>query len=91
MWKITISTKTARSIQKLPLKVKKTLDFLISELKYYGPIRGDWHNFAKLRPNIYHCHLKKGKPTYVVVWFVVNKKEKHIEVTYAGTHENAPY
>jgi len=39
---------------------------------------------------VYHCHLNKGRPTYVAVWRV----EAHtviVEVIYVGTHENAPY
>jgi hypothetical protein len=36
------------------------------------------------------CHLKKGRPTYVACW-TVDKKNKVIEVYYAGTHEKAPY
>jgi hypothetical protein len=39
----------------------------------------------------HHCHLKKGKPTYVAVWEVKNREIRLIEVTYVGTHEKAPY
>ena len=38
-----------------------------------------------------HCHLQKGRPTYVCCWEVINKKRKIIEVYYVGTHEKAPY
>ena len=40
---------------------------------------------------IYHCHLKKGRPTYVAVREVLDKEIKLIEVIYAGTYEKAPY
>jgi hypothetical protein len=35
--------------------------------------------------------LKKGRPTYVAIWEVMDKEIKLIEVIYAGTHEKAPY
>jgi len=36
-------------------------------------------------------HLKKGQPTYVAVWEVVDNKIKivDVEVVYVGTHEKA--
>lgn len=51
-------------------------------------------HFGKLknRPGeVYHCHLNKGRPTYVVVWQVKDRLILLVEVTYVGTHENAPY
>ncbi len=51
-------------------------------------------NYSKLKlkgeRDMRHCHLKKGKPTYVAVWEVF-KKAKEVVMTYVGTHENAPY
>ena len=38
-----------------------------------------------------HCHLIKGRPTYVCCWAIINKQKKIIEVYYVGTHEKAPY
>ena len=52
---------------------------------------GDWPDFSALSNNRYHCHLKKGHPTYVAIWEVRSKEIRLIEVTYAGTHEKAPY
>ena len=34
---------------------------------------------------------KEYKPTYVSVWWEVRKEKQTIEVSYVGTHENAPY
>lgn len=64
---------------------------LIKEMELLGPTIGNWPNFSKLSKVEFHCHLKKGKPTYVACWEVVNKKIKLIEVCYVGTHEKAPY
>jgi len=44
-----------------------------------------------LYPELHHCHLKKGRPTYIAVWEINDKEIKLVEVTYVGTHEKAPY
>jgi hypothetical protein len=64
---------------------------LLRDIELYGPVRGDWPNYGKLGKGRHHCHIKKGKPTYVAVWEEKDKKIKLIEVTYVGTHERAPY
>ncbi len=72
-------------------------DTLAKEIELLGPIRKDWSNFSSLKKasglpdNSYHCHLKKGKPTYVACWYVEDKKVKIVEIYYVGTHEKAPY
>lgn len=75
----------------LPEKVKKTLAYLIREIELSGPVKGSWPHYGKLGKERHHCHLKKGKPTYVAVWEVKDKEIKLVEVIYAGTHEKAPY
>ena len=67
---------------------------LFQGLKLSGPVQPKWPNYGKLqgqKKETYHCHLNKNRPIYVVVWKVLNKQEKRMEVTYVGTHENAPY
>ena len=61
--------------------------------KKHGPYRANWANYSTLkgRNNEFHCHIKKGKPTYVVCWRLGDKKIEMLEVTYVGTHEKAPY
>lgn len=66
------------------------LAFLISEIETQGPVRGNWPNYSKIGRHIHHCHLKKGKPTYVATW-TEYKDEIRVEVTYVGSHEKAPY
>ena len=94
-WKIEIPTKVGKKIKLLPKSVRATLFLLLRDLELNGPKPGEgWKNYSKLhglpgdKP---HCHLKKGPPTYVCCWEVVNKKLKITEVYYVGTHENAPY
>ena len=80
-----------KKVRKLPVKVQNLLIALEKDMEANGPIRGDWPNYGKLSDTRHHCHLKKGQPTYVAVWEVVNTKKRVIEVIYAGTHEKAPY
>lgn len=90
-WTVELTSKSCKQREKWPDKVRAILDLLSYEMELKGPIRHDWKNFSKLSDGNYHCHLKKGKPTYVACWRVVDKKIQLIEVYYAGTHENAPY
>ncbi len=85
-WTVSVNK---RAYKKLPVHVLETLQFLISELEK-GPETPNWPNYSKLGYLSYHCHIKKGRPTYVACW-VVDKNNKIIEVYYVGTHEKAPY
>jgi len=90
-WKVSIHRDASKNLEKLPNLVKEKLVRLLKSLEISGPIQKNYPNFSRLRcekVEIYHCHLKKGKPTYVVVWKVDNNQ---ITVQYVGTHENAPY
>jgi hypothetical protein len=90
-WKVTIKKNVTKKIQKLPENVRKSLTLLMRDMEIDGPVRGNWPNYGKLLDDIHHCHLKKGRPTYVAVWIVTGKELRLIEVTYVGTHEKAPY
>ncbi len=90
-WQVTIHAKAQKGIPKLPGRVQKALAFLLREIELDGPTRGNWPNYGKLGKDKHHCHLKKGQPTYVAVWQVIDKEIRLVEVTYAGTHEKAPY
>lgn len=90
-WKVFYTRHVQRAQAKLPAQVVKNLTLLAKEIENLGPVRGNWPNYGKLRPGLHHCHLKRGKPTYVAVWVESNHEIKLIEVTYVGTHEKAPY
>lgn len=84
--------KSAKADGKLPSPVLDAFRLLLTELENFGPVRGNWPNYGKLSDDVHHCHLKKGRPTFVAVWKdVSNVNAPKIEVTYVGTHENAPY
>jgi len=94
-WTVTIHKKAAKQIRKLPQKIQATLLLLMRDLEAHGPkTSGAWKNYSKLKGiggDKHHCHLVKGKPTYVCCWEVKDKELKILEVYYAGTHEKAPY
>jgi addiction module RelE/StbE family toxin len=91
-WKVVVKRKVDKSIRKLPKRIQEQYELLVQDLMFSGPII-KWPNFSKLSGmcDTYHCHIKKGRPTYVVVWVVVDKKIKIIEVSYVGSHEKAQY
>jgi mRNA-degrading endonuclease RelE of RelBE toxin-antitoxin system len=95
-WKVTIGTKAQKQIKKLNYDVVSVFRLLVDDLAHFGPIPGkQWPNYGKLKvgkkEDKRHCHLIKGKPTYVCCWEVVNKNMKIMEVYYVGTHEKSPY
>lgn len=92
-WKVVLSSKAKKQRKGLPPNISDALFLLVLEFAKQGPITPTWHHYGKLRgqKNTYHCHLNKGKPRYVAVWQIHNNQIKLLEVTYVGTHENAPY
>lgn len=91
MWEIRWTTKARKAVSALPTQVQTAIWLLADDLQRKGPVAGNWPNYGKLGKGKQHCHLKKGRPTYVAVWWEVREEEKCIEVTYVGTHEKAPY
>ena len=101
-WNVRMNAKAAKKARLLPDKAKNALHLLWKDLEERGPMQPDWPHFGKLqgRPDEWHCHLKRGRPTYVVCWKSrkYGPKERRsadeqgeIEIYYAWTHENAPY
>jgi len=91
MWQVILSTRAEKQIKRLSVNVKTRLFYLLAEIEQTGPIRGNWPNYGKLDETRHHCHIRKGKPCFVAVWEVVDKKINLIEVRYVGTHEGARY
>ena len=91
-WEIRLTRDALKNLRRLPLRIIDTVQVLFAELELSGPIRTNWPHFGKLsRKNCYHCHVCRGRPTYVAVWQVMDKQGKIIEVIYVGTHERAHY
>jgi len=91
-WAVYFTRKAEKQAKKLKPRILAALDLFVTEMQIVGPSAGHkWPNFSKLNSKLWHCHLVKGKPTYVCCWEIIDKKIKVIEVYYVGTHENAPY
>ena len=90
-WAVVSKKKVKKQVAKLPVGIKERLFALLLEMEKAGPVRGNWPNYGKIGNDRHHCHLKKGTPTYVAVWDVVDNRIKLIEVIYVGSHEKAPY
>ena len=96
-WQIEPKKKLEKQIENLPEHVRPIVFSLMKDLEDIGPNQRGWPKYSPLKkskgvPNdSFHCHLKRGKPTYVACWRIIDKKSKLIEVFYVGTHENAPY
>jgi len=90
-WTVKLSRQARKQIDRLPQRVREILITLMREIEIQGPVRGNWPNYGRLESSRHHCHLKKGKPTYVAIWEVRDKEVRLVEVIYAGTHEKAPY
>ena len=90
-WTVKFSNKAGKQYKDLPDNVKKAFDVLVREIQIDGPVRGNWYHYGKLRKNRHHCHVKRGKPTYVAVWEVIQNEIRLVEFIYVGTHEKAPY
>lgn len=96
-WRVIFTKNAAKQYEKLKRSGSKkpsiidTIDVFAMELEETGPNLRKWPNFGPLGKNKYHCHLLKGRPTYVACWSIQNLQAKIIEVYYVGTHEAAPY
>ena len=86
-FQVSVKKKVERGLADLPKDVQRKFRVLVKELKLSGPIRTNWPNFSPLGKSEYHCHLKYS-------WSACWRWEKgtiEIEVTYAGSREEAPY
>jgi len=90
-WTVKVSPRAQKQMFRLPVRVIDLLLLLVREIECHCPVRGNWPNYSQLAKNRHHCHVKKGRPTYVAVWEVVEKEIRVVEVLYVGSHEKAPY
>lgn len=81
------------SVRKLPKDIKNAVYLLVREILVGGAVRGNWPNYSKLgKKGTHHCHLKKGKPTYVAIWKDEKiGEERIIFFDYVGTHGGVNY
>jgi hypothetical protein len=95
-WTVDFSREAGKQFEKLKRSgsrppIRDAIGTLMADLQKNGPQLPSWPNFGPLGKEHFHCHLRKGRPTYVACWRIVDKKTKQIEVYYVGSHEGAPY
>ncbi len=93
-WKVLFTRKAGKQKEDLPSDIRDRLYALRKELEIQGSPFSGWLNYGKIKgtkKKVFHCHLNKGHPTYVVVWEIVDKTVRIIEIKYAGTHEGVNY
>jgi len=90
-WQVTLHPKVRKALPHLPARIRDVFAFLVKDMRISGPVRGDWPNYGKLGKGRHHCHIKKGRPTFVAIWQEMEGTIQLIEVIYVGTHEKAPY
>lgn len=88
-WTVELTGQAKKAHKILPPRALDAFKRLLIDLED-GPETSGWNNYSQIHTQSYHCHLKKGRPTYVAFWRA-DKKIRVIEVYYAGTHEKAPY
>ena len=86
-WTVEFSRQAGKQYDKLKRSgsrpsINDTIDVLVLDLQRKGPELPDWPNYRPLveMKEHYHCHLRKGRPTYVACWRIIDKKAKRIEV-----------
>ena len=96
-WTVTLKRSAEKELNKIPrqaqVDVRNALVALVRAIESGGPVRGELPNYRKLQPpsaDLHHCHLVKGRPTYVACWSV-DRRTRTVEIYYVGTHEKAPY
>ncbi len=95
-WAVNFSREAGKQYEKLRRSgsrpsINDVIDLLVLDMQKTGPQLFHWPNYGPLGKECFHCHLRKGKPTYVACWRVLDKQTKNIEVYYVGSHEGAPY
>jgi len=87
MYRVLLSRKVLRSIDRMPSAAQMRMANLVEDLRNKGPFQPKWPNYGRIGRNQYHCHLSRK---WVACWRW-KKGTIEIEVYYAGSRENAPY
>ena len=78
---------------KLPADIRERVYALKFDMEYKGPEQTNWRNYSLIvgGKDVHHYHLNSGRPRYVVVWKVLNREVRIIEIRYAGSHGSVDY
>lgn len=75
------------------LQILMKLLALELDLKTKGPEQPSWRNYGLIvgAKDVHHCHLNNGRPRYVVVWKVLDREIRIMEIRYVGPHGSVNY
>jgi hypothetical protein len=92
-WLVDFSGKTAKQAEKLPPDIRAAVYILKYALEEFGPERKERRNYSMIvgAGDVHHCHLNNGRPRYVAVWKVIDRKKQMIEIRFIGTHGSVNY
>jgi hypothetical protein len=92
-WKVDYTGRAKKQKLKLPPAIRDTLYFLEQELELEGPEQTAWRNYGLIvgADDVHHCHLNNNHPRYVVIWKVVDRKKRNIEIRFVGPHGSVNY
>jgi hypothetical protein len=92
-WLVEYTSKARKQKDKLPAGIKDIFYTLKAELEQEGPEQTEWRNYGMIvnARDVHHCHLNNNHPRYVVVWKVVDRGKRNIEIRYAGPHGSVNY
>ena len=92
-WRVEYTSSAKKQIEKLPSNIRDIFYILERELKQEGPEQTEWRNYSKIvnAKDVHHCHLNNNHPRYVVVWKVVEREKKNIEIRFIGPHGSVNY
>ena len=82
LWHVSLSTKADKQAKRMKKDVLDRLTKLLKSIEIKGPIQKEWPHFSSLEKSklvpkdSYHCHIKRGRPTYVACWQEVDKKKR---------------
>ena len=92
-WLVEYTSKAKKQKDKLPSEIRDIFYILKGELEQEGPEQNEWRNYGLIinAKDVHHCHLNNNHPRYVVVWKVVDREKRNIEIRYAGPHGSVNY
>lgn len=93
LWKVDFSGKADKQARKLPGDILGRLYALKLDLEDKGPEQPTWRNYGRIvgGKDVHHCHLNSGRPRYVVVWKVIDREIRIMEIRYVGPHGSVDY
>lgn len=76
---VSLHKRAAKQLRDLPEVVRVQVNALMEEIRVTGPVTPQWKNFGRLKgkTDCWHCHVKSGRPTYVVCWEVKKQRRKN--------------